>query len=195
MTKCLILGIDQPVAQQIAEQLTEMTVVGFAEDPVKGVPLDQQVNGDARKAKTYQNAVQDVDVIYSDFIGMDVDWKLEAVFAAIREAGTQCRTVMRSVAGIDNEVTETLHYEGVSDTGEFLKQQRYAIKIVDEAELPYTILRPVAVVPETSGSVQLINEGEPVPAQPVSETDFVRVVVDELRHSTHLNQSIAVISD
>lgn len=194
MTRCLILGIDHPVAQQIAEQLTDITVVGFAETAVAGLSIAEQFNGDARKAKTYLDAVRDVDVIYADFIGMDVDWKLEAVFAAIRETGTECRTVMRSVAGIDNEVTAPLTYAGITDTAEFLKQQRYAIKIVDEAELPYTILRPVAIDPAASGAVQLINEGDPVPASPVSEAAFVQVAVDEILHSTHLNQSIAVVS-
>ncbi|HBF74185.1 MAG TPA: saccharopine dehydrogenase, partial [Lactobacillus sp.] len=123
MTKCLILGIDQPVAQLVASQLNDVAVVGFSE-----VDETADFYGDARKAATYVEAIKGVDVIYSDFIGMDVDWKLEAVFTALRQQHQSVRTVMRSVVGIDQEVDGTLTYPGITDVKEFLKQQRYGIK-------------------------------------------------------------------
>lgn len=188
MTTCLILGIDQPIAQLVAKQLSGMTVVGFSE-------VDQTADfyGDARKAATYLPAVADVDIIYSDFTGMDVDWKLEAVFAALRQQQQQVRTVMRSVAGIDQEVVGSLGYPEIDDTDEFLKQQRYGIKIVDEAEMPYTILRPIIDDQTGDSQVQLINEGKPVPVKPITGAAFAQVVVDEIQNGTHVNQSIAVI--
>ncbi|GAW99991.1 NAD(P)H-binding protein [Secundilactobacillus mixtipabuli] len=188
MTKCLILGIDQPVAQLMAEQLTEMEVVGFSEGD-----KNADFYGDARKAATYMEAVKGVDVIYSDFVGMDVDWKLEAVFTALRKQQQTVRTVMRSVAGIDQEVDGPLTYAGITDVKEFLKQQRYGIKIVDEAEMPYTVLRPIIDDEIGSTQVQLINEGQPVPVKPVSAAAFAQVVVDEIQNGTHVNQSIAVV--
>ncbi|WP_203651945.1 NAD(P)H-binding protein [Secundilactobacillus yichangensis] len=188
MTKCLILGVDQPVAQLVAKQLTEMTVIGFSE-----MDKTADFHGDARKAATYLDVISGVDVIYSDFTGMDVDWKLEAVFTALRQKQQQVRTVMRSVAGIDEEVTDTLTYPGVADVDEFLKQQRYGIKIVDETEMPYTVLRPIIDDQNGEGEVQLINEGQPVPDKPVTEAAFARVVADELQNGTHINQSIAVV--
>ncbi len=188
MTKCLILGIDQPVAQLVAKQLNDVAVVGFSE-------VDETADfcGDARKAATYMEAVKGVDIIYSDFIGMDVDWKLEAVFTALRKQQQTVRTVMRSVAGIDQEVDGTLTYPGITDVKEFLKQQRYGIKIVDEAEMPYTVFRPIIDDQTGSAQVQLINEGQPVPVKPVSAAAFAQVVFDEIQNGTHVNQSIAVI--
>lgn len=188
MTKCLILGINQPVAKLVAKQLTDMTVIGFSE-----VDKNADFYGDARKAATYLDIVSGVDVIYSDFTGMDVDWKLEAVFAALRQKQQQVRTIMRSVAGIDEEVTDTLMYPGITDVDEFLKQQRYGIKIVDEAEMPYTVLRPIINDQAGEGKVQLINEGQPVPDKPITEAAFAQVVVDEIQNGTHINQSIAVV--
>ncbi|GAX01665.1 NAD(P)H-binding protein [Secundilactobacillus silagei] len=188
MTRCLILGIDQPVAQLVAQQLTGLDVVGFSE-----VDKTADFYGDARKAATYMKAVKGVDVIYSDFIGMDVDWKLEAVFAALRQQQQSVRTVMRSVAGIDKEVTGPLTYPGITDVAEFLKQQRYGIKIVDEAEMPYTVLRPIIDAQKGVTPVQLINEGQPVPVKSVSDAAFAQVVVDEIQNGTHINQSIAVV--
>ncbi|MFC6254715.1 NAD(P)H-binding protein [Secundilactobacillus hailunensis] len=188
MTKCLILGSDQPVAQLVAKQLTGMEVAGFSE-----VDKNADFYGDARKAATYMEAVKGVDVIYSDFVGMDVDWKLEAVFTALRKQQQTVRTVMRSVAGIDQEVDGPLTYSGITDVKEFLKQQRYGIKIVDEAEMPYTVLRPIINDETGSNQVQLINEGQPVPVKPVSAAAFAQVVVDEIQNGAHVNQSIAVI--
>lgn len=196
MQRCLILGVDQPVGQLVATQLVthaDVEVVGFAETPVSGLPLTAQYNGDARKAATYLPALADVDTIYSDFTGLDVDWKLEAVFEALRQRRQSVRTVMRSVAGVDDELTGELTYPGIDDPKTYLKQQRYGIKIVDEAELPYTVLRPVLDNVAGSDQVQLINEGEPVPVQPVTEAALAQVVVDELVSATHVNQSLAVI--
>ena len=196
MQRCLILGVDQPVGQLVATQLAthaDVEVVGFAETPVSGLPLTAQYNGDARKAATYLPALADVDTIYSDFTGLDVDWKLEAVFEALRQQRQSVRTVMRSVAGVDDELTGELIYPGIDDPKTYLKQQRYGIKIVDEAELPYTVLRPVLDNVAGSDQVQLINEGEPVPVRPVTEAALAQVVVDELVSATHVNQSLAVI--
>lgn len=188
MPRCLILGSSQPIAQLVSEQLPGFEVVRFSEIATD----DAEFHGDARKAATYIEAIQNIDVIYSDFIGMDVDWKIEAVFETLRQAGKQVRTVMRSVAGVDGEVIGGLHYPEITDTEEFLKQQRYAIKIVDEAEMPYTILRPI-IDDNGSTAVTLINEGLPVPAKPITSAAFAKVAAAEIVHGKHLNQSIAVI--
>ncbi|GAX04461.1 hypothetical protein IWT140_02099 [Secundilactobacillus pentosiphilus] len=189
MTKCLILGIDQPIAQLVAKQLTDITVVGFSE-----VDKSADFYGDARKAATYMAAVKGVDVIYSDFIGMDVDWKLEAVFTALRKQQQTVRTVMRSVAGIDQEVDGPLTYPGITNVKDFLKQQRYGIKIVDEAEMPYTVLRPIIDDQNGASEVSLVNEGQPVANKPVSAAAFAQVVAKEIKYGTHVNQSVAVMA-
>lgn len=191
MQRVLILGIDQPVAQLVAQQLTDMTVVGFSETAVD-LPIVTQFNGDARKAATYLEAVKGVDIIYSDFVGMDVDWKLEAVFTALRQQHQQVRTVMRSVAGIDHELVSDWHYDSIEDQTTFIKQQQYAIKIVDEAEMPYTVLRPL-ISDHGDDQFQLINEGRQVPVNPVTTKAFAQVVVDEIRRAAHVNQSVAVV--
>lgn len=187
MQRVLILGSDQPVAQLVAQRLTGAEVIGFSETAGQA-----QFSGDARKAATFMAAVQDIDVIYSDFIGLDVDWKLEAVFEALRQQHQQVRTVMRSVAGIDHELTGEWVYPGIEDPETFLKQQQYAIKIVDEAEMPYTVLRPLI---KTTGAstCQLINEGQPVPVKPVTPAVYAQVAADEILNGTHVNQSIAIV--
>ncbi|MTV81380.1 NAD(P)H-binding protein [Secundilactobacillus folii] len=188
MTRCLILGIDHPVAKLIAARLKGIEVIGFSEDGNSAA----QYQGDARKAATYEEAVKDVDVIYSDFTGMDVDWKLEAVFEALRRQRQQVRTVMRSVAGIDHELTGKWTYAGIDDSASFLKQQRYAIKIVDEAEMPYTVLRPL-ISAKGDTAYQLVNEGQPVAVKPVTPETYAKVAAGEILDGTHVNQSIAIV--
>ncbi len=81
MTKRLILGIDQPVAQLVAKQLNDVAVVGFSE-------VDETADfcGDAPAKQLLIWKQLKEDIIYSDFIGMDVDWKLEAVFTALESS-------------------------------------------------------------------------------------------------------------
>jgi len=75
---------------------------------------------------------------------------------------------------------------------EILPQQRYAAKLVDAAEFPYTILRPVTLTTEVAQDPQIIKEGEPVPAGTVSQATVAQVAVDLLKNGGADYQSLAV---
>ncbi|KRK48583.1 NAD(P)H-binding protein [Secundilactobacillus kimchicus] len=184
----LVLGIDDQVGQLVAKRLVDqVSLTVFSSKTVTG-----QV-GDPHKAATYVDLLEDVDVVYSNFMGMDVDWKLEALFEAIRQTKANVRTVVRSVVGVDDEATQPVSYPGITDPVTFLKQQRYAIKIVDEAELPYTVFRAAPVAVTATDDVLLINEGQPVNPAPITAEALAAVVAQELVEPQHVGQSLAVV--
>ncbi|WP_413628043.1 NAD(P)-binding oxidoreductase [Fructilactobacillus vespulae] len=150
--------------------------------------------GDLTKTDTFANLPSDLAMLVS-FVGpMDTDLIMEAFFAAVRAQKIKLeRIIMVSTAGIDNEVEGTFPYPGVSDVAEYLRQQRYAIKVIDEEELPYTIIRPVEMVSKPSGNPMVIEEGNPVPAGQVSYQTVAATIAEAVNTDRYKNQSIAVL--
>ncbi|USS85982.1 SDR family oxidoreductase [Fructilactobacillus cliffordii] len=123
----------------------------------------------------------------------DVDLVVEAVDAVLQRQRVMVqRWILVSAAGIDGEVQGSLKYPGVTNVAEYLREQRYAIKLIDETELPYLIIRPGRLVAEKQSPAQLFNEGESVPAGVVSYETISNLIKAGLQ-GKYQNQSIAVI--
>lgn len=199
MTTYLIIGantIGQAVAKSLLTQADVTVRVIHATDETLPADLAAQVtdiSGDLHQADTYVAALQDKPIIFSALTGADVDWAFEELFdAQYHHQLPLTRFVMLSTAGVDKEVTGDLDYGDISDVPEYLNQQRYAAKLVDEAEFPYTILRPVTLVDGPATPAKIIDEGQPVPAGTVSRETVAQVAVDLLVNGGHDYQSLAI---
>jgi len=199
MTTYLIVGataLGQLVARQLAGNAE--TTVRVLHTPTETLPADlaaqvTEFSGDLATEETYVAPLQDSPIIFSALSGMDVDLAFEALFDAQYHQRLQLtRFVMLSTAGVDQEVTGDLTYPGIDNVKEYLNQQRYAAKLVDEAEFPYTILRPVTLTAEAGTKPQIIKEGEPVPAGNVSRETVAQVAVDLLQNGGYDYQSLAI---
>lgn len=199
MTTYLILGAT-PIGVAVARQLVNQpdTTVRYLHGAMTQLPADladqvTDLTGDLHKAVTYGPALQDRPVVFSALTGMDVDWAFEALFdTQYRQQLPLTRFVMLSTAGVDQEVTGDLEYPGITDVKEYLNQQRYAAKQVDEAEFPYTILRPVTLTDAPAATPKIIAEGQPVPAGTVSRETVARVAGELLLNGGHDYQSLAI---
>lgn len=199
MTTYLIVGattLGQLVAQQLASQTDATVRVLCGPKDTVAPALAQQVtvlNGDLTQEATYGPALQDQPVVFSALSGMDVDLAFEALFdAQYHQRLTLMRFVMLSTAGVDQEVTGDLVYPGITDVKEYLNQQRYAAKLVDEAEFPYTILRPVTLSDEANRAPQIIKEGAAVPAGTVPRETVAQVAVKLMTVGGADYQSLAI---
>ncbi|MDT6979314.1 NAD(P)-binding oxidoreductase [Levilactobacillus zymae] len=199
MTTYLIIGVNS-IGLAVARQLVAQpnTVVRYLHGVTTQLPPDltgkvTALTGDLHKAVTYGPALQDQPVVFSALTGMDVDWAFEALFdTQYRQQLPLTRFVMLSTAGVDQEVTGELTYPGITDVKEYLNQQRYAAKQVDEAEFPYTILRPVTLTDAPATAPKILAEGQPVPAGNVSRETVARVAADLLLNGGHDYQSLAI---
>ncbi|XIF20603.1 MAG: NAD(P)-dependent oxidoreductase [Acetilactobacillus jinshanensis] len=126
---------------------------------------------------------------------MDVDLDFEALFDAISQVMPPLHQfLMLSHAGIDDEVTGHVKFPGVENVAEYLNEQRYAAKVVDESEIPYTILRPVTMTRRpTSTRPKIIEEGQSVANGKVSYQNVAQVALDVIEGQLYVNQSIAII--
>lgn len=182
MMKTILLIGNNPAEKLVAKRL---------QDQFKLIEI---TSGDLTEEKAYADLPKDLTKMVS-FVGpMDADLAMESFFAAVRQQSIKLdQVVMISTAGIDNEVVGQLDYPGIADVTEYLREQRYAIKIIDEEEIPYTIFRPVNVINEKLGTPFVINEGEKVPAGNVSHETIADFVVQAIQTSKYQNQSIALL--
>jgi len=195
----LVIGaadIGQSVARQLSR--TADAQVRVLHDPRQKLPADlaeqvTEITGDLTKEAAYNKGLQDNPVVVSTLVGMDVDLAFEALFdAQYHQRLTLQRFVMLSTAGVDQEVSGQLDYPDISDVKEYLNQQRYAAKLVDEAEFPYTILRPVTLNDDAVGQAKIIREGETVPAGFVSRETVAQIAVKIAQTGGYDYQSLAI---
>ncbi|KRN13204.1 saccharopine dehydrogenase related protein [Fructilactobacillus fructivorans] len=152
--------------------------------------------GGFTQEQTYRGHLKDVDVIVSFLGPLDVDLDMEALFSVIYSGRLNpARIIFLSAAGIDKEVDGELDYPGVDDVSEFLKQQQYAIKVIDESEIPYTIFRLVNVVNTKHNDGHTIEEGQPVPVGIVSHETIAHFVIDAIVNGSFKNQSQALVEE
>ena len=185
MKNVLILGHQHPIAKAVNRALDDRA--GFQPVMLESNDLDHASN--YVKTLAHQNVI-------ASFLGpMNVDLAFEALFDAIGQVHPPLtQFLMLSHAGVNSEFKGTVDYPGVSSVKEYLNEQRYAIKVIDESGIPSTILRPVRIVPGSRSAVSVIQEGRPVPAGLVSRQNVVRIALDVIIHQRYLNQSIAIVN-
>ncbi|WP_407889951.1 NAD(P)-binding oxidoreductase [Levilactobacillus sp. N40-8-2] len=189
-------ALGQSVARQLAAQVdSTVRIVHTAKEQLPADLADQVTafTGDLTKEATYQEVLKGQPIIFSALTGMDVDLAFEALFDAQYHQQLQLtRFVMLSTAGVDQEVTGELDYPGITDVKEYLNQQRYAAKLVDEAEFPYTILRPVTLTTDPETTPKIIKEGAVVPAGHVSRETVATVASQIVINGGYDYQSLAI---
>jgi len=108
---------------------------------------------------------------------------------------TPTKIVMLAVAGINDEVNpEKLEQRFGHQFGDTILAYQYAVKMIDELELPYTIIRAAQVVADKTTSV-ISNEGQPVQGTKIGAAVLVDLIVSAALTDQYLNQSIGIADD
>lgn len=102
------------------------------------------------------------------------------------------KIVMLAVAGINDEVEPTkLQQRFGAQYKDTVLAYQYAVKMIDELELPYTVIRAVKAVPEPTTSV-VSNEGQPVLGTRISRRKLSLLITETVLTDQYLNQSIGI---
>lgn len=104
------------------------------------------------------------------------------------------KIVMLSMVGTADDVTtEQLRNlygkEAVNLQYAFL----YAIKMVDELELPYTIVRTLPLIDNKQLTSRVLAEGQEIVGKQTKISDLTKVIVKAIQLNSYLNQSVAVV--
>ncbi|WP_242364192.1 NAD(P)H-binding protein [Limosilactobacillus antri] len=122
-----------------------------------------------------------------------VDEEVQALVAQIDQAVfTPQKIVMLSMAGTadDASLGQLQRWYG-KGAQEYLWAHQYAIKMIDELELPYTVIRALPLTTTRRPAV-ITSEGQAVTGQGVSEETLAGVIEQALLTDRYRNQSIGV---
>ncbi len=182
MKKVLIIGNFHHLGQKVYNKLSNQYEVNLLD----GIDFED--------VNAYADNLEGVNVIYTFLGPLDVDLQIGAVIQALDRVNPPLEQfIMLSTAGIDNELTEEVTYQDVDNNKEYLNQQRYAVKLVDEYEIPYTILRPVKIDDEQSGELDVIDEGISMQYGRVSADNVANTAAKVVEYQQFINQSIGLI--
>lgn len=102
------------------------------------------------------------------------------------------KIVMLSVAGTadDAEEDQLKQWYGKQAVQDVLTHQ-YAIKMIDEFEIPYTIIRTLPLTAEET-PIQLLDEGQPLHGTAVGEQQVAATILRVLSSAEFNNHSIGI---
>lgn len=183
MKKILIINQNSPVVPPLIELLHCRTDISV-----------EVYSGDLTSASDYAKALPDTKLLFIAVGPNDADIYVEALFEAVDEVQPPISDiVMLSYAGVDDEFSESVDYAGVTDSQEFIKQQRYAIKIVDESEIAYSIIRMGRLKDSQVDHYELFNEGSQMPNKTVSPKSVAKLAYEMLVEHQLMNHSVGII--
>lgn len=183
MKKLLIINQNSPVVSPLNALLKQRSDISV-----------EVYSGNLESASDYAQALPNTNLLFIAVGPNDADLYVEALFEAVDEVQPPISDiVMLSYAGVDDELNESVTYAGVKDPQEFIKQQRYAIKIVDESEIAYSIIRMGQLKDQQASDYELFNEGTPMPAKTVSPKAVAKLAYEMLIKQKLMNHSIGII--
>lgn len=105
------------------------------------------------------------------------------------------RVVMLSIAGTadDASLAQAEKWYGEDARAKVMMHQ-YAIKMIDELELPYTIVR-IPPLTDRVTSAKVVDEGQTMTGGPVGVAQVVTTLQTVLATDRYRNQSIGIIND
>ncbi|MBM6585947.1 NAD(P)H-binding protein [Pediococcus acidilactici] len=171
--KIVAIGMDRPVSDVVAAELNDLPEVKVTVAKV-------------------QEAMGSYDVLYVDLLHLGMDEEFETVVDRLEEQQLQVnKIVFLATAGMDNEIDPT--WIEVQDVKELMLEVKYVAKLVDETELPYTIIRPVEAKSEVQNQgAETTPEGQPIPTAVVSERAVTKLVKQAILTEEYQNQSVGI---
>lgn len=150
MTKIAVLGASGQIAK-LAEDLflkdKDNELVLFLRHPNKldknKIDEDREkvVVGDASKLDQLLPAIKDVDIVYANLAGGNIEDQAKTVVKAMDEAGVK-RLIWISSLGVYDEVPGKFGEWNKNTLGSYLTTYRAAADQITASDLDYTVIRP-----------------------------------------------------
>lgn len=189
MTKILILGAHGAMAQLVTQRLLAETAANLVLFLRNATRLNQYadnprvtvVDGDVLDTAAVANAMADVDVVYSNLGGQNLDQQTQSVVTAMRQTGTK-RLIYISSLGAHHEVPGKFGEWNEQMIGAFLPAFRRTSQLVADSGLTYTEVRPAWLTDNAEVDYEVTTLAEGFRGTEVSRqsvADFVVKVIND----------------
>jgi len=199
--KILILGAHGKIAQLVRERLSETSdspnlVRLFLRDAnrIQNVRKNEEViEGDAANFDDLVKALVDVDFVYANLAGKNIEDQAKNIVKAM-DAANKKRLVWISTLGIYDEVPgEFGKWNHQMLDGGYLETYAAAAEIIENSDLDYTIIRPAWLTNKDEVDFELTQKGEPFKGTEVSRKSIAAFVTEIMQEpNKYITQSFGV---
>jgi len=199
MAKVLILGANGKIAR-LAEDIfldsTGNSLKLYLRRPerLRDIKNDlvEIIGGDVTDVKTLEDSMKDVDVVYANLAGGNIEDQAKAVVEAMHAAGKK-RLIWISTLGIYDEVPGKFGEWNNSTLGNYITTYAAAAKVLEDSDLDYTIIRPAWLTDKDEVDFELTQKGETFKGTEVSRKSIAQLVVDLTQApDKHVRESLGV---
>lgn len=199
MAKVLVLGANGKIAR-LAEQIfldsTDNSLRLYLRKPerLRDIKNDlvEIVGGDVTDVKTLEDSMKDVDIVYANLAGGNIEDQAKAVVEAMHAAGKK-RLIWISTLGIYDEVPGKFGEWNNSTLGNYITTYAAAVKVLEDSDLDYTIIRPAWLTNKDEVDFELTQKGETFKGTEVSRKSIAQLVVDITQApDKHVRESLGV---
>ncbi len=195
--KILVLGAHGKIARLAEEMLTEKKLSQrlFLRNSsrLKGNSYQEVVEGSASNEKDLEKAMANVDVVYANLAGKDIEDQAKNVVAAMEKTGVK-RLIWISTLGIYDEVPgEFGQWNHHMLDGGYLETYAAAAQIIEESHLDYTIIRPAWSTNKDEITYEITEKGEAFKGTEVSRKSVAALVVNLIENpQQHIKASLGL---
>ena len=199
--KILILGAHGKIAQLVREKLSETSdssnlIRLFLRDAnrIQNIRKNEEVmEGDAANFDDLVKALVDVDFVYANLAGKNIEDQAKNIVKAM-DAASKKRLVWISTLGIYDEVPgEFGKWNHQMLDGGYLETYAAAAEIIENSDLDYTIIRPAWLTNKDEVDFELTQKGEPFKGTEVSRKSIAAFVTEIMQEpNKYIKQSLGV---
>lgn len=184
MTRVLVLGANGKIARratQIYLDSTNDSLRLFLRRPERLQDIDNRlvevVGGDTTDTEKLVASMKDVDTVYANLAGGNIEDQAKSVVEAMHSAGVK-RLIWISTLGIYDEVPGKFGEWNNSTLGSYITTYAAAAKVIEDSDLEYTIVRPAWLTDKDEVNYETTQKGEAFKGTEVSRKSVAQLVVD-----------------
>lgn len=135
------------------------------------------IDGDATDVDKLVKSMKNVDLVYANLAGNNIEEQASAVIEAMHQAN-KTRLVWISTLGIYDEVPGKFGDWNKQILGDYITNYAKAAKLIEDSDLDYTIIRPAWLTNKDEVDYEITQKGEEFKGTEVSRKSIAQIVVD-----------------
>lgn len=200
MTKIIILGAHGQTARIVTDELLQNSDIELKLFLRNSTRLNQYQNnsrvelieGDVLNTEQLAQAMQDVDLVYSNVGGVDLADQTKSIIEAMDQA-KQKRLIFISSLGAYHEVPGKFGEWNEIAIASFLPGFRESAKLIEDSDLDYTMIRPAWMDNKDEIDYETTQKNEPFKGTEVSRKSIADFVIKLINNpQIHIGESVGL---
>ncbi|WCG36136.1 SDR family oxidoreductase [Companilactobacillus farciminis] len=200
MTKIIILGAHGQTARIVTDELLQNSDIELKLflrnsnrlNQYQNNPRVELIEGDVLNTEQLAQAMQNVDLVYSNVGGVDLADQTKSIIKVMDQAN-QKRLIFISSLGAYHEVPGKFGEWNETAIASFLPGFRESAKLIEDSDLDYTMIRPAWMDNKDEIDYETTQKNEPFKGTEVSRKSIADFVIKLINNpQIHIGESVGL---